>query len=369
MSGWERNVRRVTPYVPGEQPAADAKIIKLNTNENPYPPSPRVLAELRAILDEGVDALRLYPDPAVSSLRAVIANAYGVSAEQVFVGVGSDDVLAMCFLTFFNGDKPVFFPDITYSFYDVWAEEFRIPYETKPLREDFTIAVSDYVGDVSEPRNGGIVLPNPNAPTGISEGVSVYEEIIANNPQSVVIIDEAYVDFADDGAGSVLPLVEKYDNLLVVQTLSKSRSLAGLRIGFAIGSEKLISYLNDVKYGFNSYTIDRITMRLATAAISDRSYMEETATKIRNTREWTRTELAKIGFSCPPSQANFLFVTHETVPAFRIFEELKEAGIYVRYFNKPRINNYLRVTIGTDEEMQSLVAFLRMHLPEMARTV
>ena len=255
MSEWERYVRKVEPYVPGEQPKEDG-VIKLNTNENPYPPSPKVSEILRTV---DTDKLRLYPDPEATELVLAIADRYGVDPARVFVGVGSDDVLAMAFLTFFGSDRPILFPDITYSFYDVWAKLFGIPYETQPLRADFSIDPSDY-----RKENGGIVIPNPNAPTGLEEAEGVLEGVIASNPGSVVIIDEAYVDF---GAKSVLPLTERYDHLLVVSTYSKSRSLAGSRIGFAIGDSKLIACLNACKFSFNSYTMDRLTIQIGRAAM------------------------------------------------------------------------------------------------------
>lgn len=347
MSLWEEYVRKVVPYVPGEQPK-QTDIIKLNTNENPYPPAPGVRKVLSNFLTE---ELRLYPDPEIKDLVDAIAANKGLNSNQVFVGVGSDDVLAMAFLTFFGSDKPVLFPDITYSFYDVWAELFRIPYEVQPLDEHFSIVASDY-----KKANGGIVIPNPNAPTGVEEPDGTLEAIIRDNPDSIVIIDEAYVDF---GAKSVLPLIDQYDNLLVVQTFSKSRSLAGSRIGFAMGNPKLIAYLNDCKYSFNSYTMDRITILLGKAAVEDKAYFEEQVKRIVDTREWTKKQLTELGFTMPDSKANFVFASHEKVDAKTIFEELKQRGIYVRYFNKPRIHNCLRITIGTDQDMEALVAALR----------
>ncbi|MDE6892980.1 MAG: histidinol-phosphate transaminase [Lachnospiraceae bacterium] len=346
---WEENVRKVTPYVAGEQPKKD-NIIKLNTNENPYPPSPKV-RELAARMN--LDGLRLYPDMNAEKLVNVLAQYYHVEPSQVFVGVGSDDVLALAFMTFFNGEKPVLFPDITYSFYDVWAEVFRIPYKTCPLDENFRIRKEDYFAP-----NGGIVIPNPNAPTGILEDIRMFEEIVAANPDSVVIIDEAYVDF---GGKSVLPLLEKYENLMVVQTFSKSRALAGLRVGYAIGNKKLIDYLKDVKFSFNSYTMNMPAIEMGAAAVLDDAYFKETVGKIVKTREWTKEQLKKLGFSFADSKSNFLFVTHEKVPAGEIFAALKENGIYVRHWNKPRIDNYLRITIGTDEQMWALVAFLEKY--------
>lgn len=350
MSSWESNVRKVTPYVPGEQPKQTG-VIKLNTNENPYPPAPGVQQILR---NADAAQLRLYPDPAAEDLVDAIADFYGLDRGQIFVGVGSDDVLAMCYLTFFNSSKPIFFPDITYSFYDVWAQLFGIPYATKALDEDFHIRPKDYMSE-----NGGILFPNPNAPTGLAETRDTLERIVAANPASVVIIDEAYVDF---GAESMLPLIDYYDNLLVVRTFSKSRSMAGSRIGFAMGNKKLIDCLNAVKYSFNSYTMDRITIELGKAAMEDRAYFEETLEKIRKTREWTKKQLSRLGFSFPDSAANFVFATHESVPAKQLFCALKKNGIYVRYFEKPRIDGYLRITIGTRQDMEHLIEFLEGYL-------
>lgn len=351
MGGWETYVRKVEPYVPGEQPKH--KVIKLNTNENPYPPSPKV----QKIIDEfDAQQLRLYPDPEVSELIAAIAKNKGLDKEQVFVGVGSDDVLAMSFLTFFGSEQPILFPDITYSFYDVWAELFRIPYEQIPLQEDFRICVDDY-----KRKNGGIVIPNPNAPTGIAESLDAIEEIIAANPDSVVIIDEAYVDF---GTKSAQELLKTYENLLVVQTFSKSRSLAGSRIGYAMGSKKLIAYLNDCKYSFNSYTMDRLTIQVGKASMEDEPYFTEQVHRIIETREWAKEQLHKLGFDFPDSKANFIFARHKEIAAEDIFAALKQRNIYVRYFKKPRIDNYLRITIGTKEEMEQLMTALQEILQE-----
>ena len=349
---WRQNVRRVEPYVPGEQP--DKKnMVKLNTNECPYPPAPGV-KKLAKEFD--CDSLRLYPDPACKLLVNELAAYYGVSPEQVFVGVGSDDVLAMCFLTFFNSDRPILFPDVTYSFYDVWAELYRIPYKTCPLDEEFKLRAEDY----KQP-NGGIIFPNPNAPTGVLEPLSTIEEILKANRDVPVIVDEAYIDF---GGVSCLPLLEKYDNLLVVQTFSKSRAMAGCRIGFAMGSAEMIQYLNDVKFSFNSYTMSRLSLVLGAEAVRDKAYFEEITGKIVATRERTKKELAGLGFCFPDSKTNFIFASHERVPAGEIFQALKEQDIYVRYWNKPRISNYLRITIGTDEEMDKLLAFLKEYLQE-----
>ena len=346
MQNWENNIRRVVPYVPGEQPKLK-DIVKLNTNENPYPPSPKVTEALE-VLDTA--DLRLYPDPSCEVLVHAIAAYYGLSDEQVFVGVGSDDVLAMAFMTCFNSEKPILFPDITYSFYDVWADMFRIPYEQIPLTEDFTIRKEDYYRE-----NGGIIFPNPNAPTGVELGQNDIEDIVSHNPDSIVIVDEAYVDF---GAVSALPLIEKYDNVLVVQTFSKSRSLAGMRIGFAMGSKKLIAYINAVKYSFNSYTMDRTALAAGTASIEDKTYFEQSTAKVIAVREWTKEQLKKLGFVFGDSKANFIFAAHPKYSAKELFAALREAHIIVRYFDKPRIDNYLRITIGTQEEMQRLIAFL-----------
>ena len=349
---WEENVRRVVPYVAGEQPQ-NKNVIKLNTNENPYPPAPEVERVLRE-LDH--DTLRKYPELDASELVNALAKRYGIDSEQVFVGVGSDDVLAMSFLTFFNSDKPILFPDITYSFYDVWADLFRIPYECQPLNENFYIRKEDY-----QKENGGIVIANPNAPTGVYETPDFLEEIIKANPNSVVIIDEAYIDF---GGESCLPLIDKYENLLVVQTFSKSRALAGMRIGYAMGSKKLIKYLNDVKFSFNSYTMNTVTIKAGAASVANEEYFQQITGKIIETREHTKKRLSELGFLFPDSKTNFIFAAHKRVPAQEIFDVLKENEIYVRHWNKPRIENYLRISIGTDEEMKTVLDFLENYLKE-----
>ena len=350
MAAWEENVRKVVPYTPGEQPKRD-KIIKLNTNENPYPPAPGVE---RALREMDINALRKYPDPEAKVLVEALAEYYRVKPEQVFVGVGSDDVLAMSFLTFFNSGKPILFPDITYSFYDVWADLYRIPYECQPLDDEFHIRIEDYKKDC-----GGIVIPNPNAPTGVAMSLSQIEEILNSNPDVIVIIDEAYIDF---GADSALALLPKYENLLVVQTFSKSRSLAGMRIGYAIGSETLIKYLNDVKYSFNSYTMDMTTLAIGVEAVKDDAYFRENLQKVMNTRERVKTELKELGFEFQDSKSNFIFAGHPKYSAKELFEALKQADIFVRYFNKPRIDNYLRISIGTDAEMDELIAFFKKYM-------
>ena len=349
MKAFEKNIRKVEPYVPGEQP--QRKVIKLNTNENPYAPAPGVT---KALEEMDTDRLRLYPDPTAAPLVNALADFYHVNPDQVFVGVGSDDVLSMCFLTFFNSEKPVFFPDITYSFYKVWADLYRIPYECQKLDENFKIVKEDYYKE-----NGGVIFPNPNAPTGIYEDLADVEDIIAHNQDVIVIVDEAYVDFA---GRSALELIDKYENLIIVQTFSKARSMAGMRIGYAMGSAELIKALNDVKYSFNSYTMNRTSILLGTASIEDDVYFKETVEKIVNTREWFKAEMKKLGFTFPDSKANFLFASHPKVPAKEIFEAAREKDIYVRYFDKPRINNYLRITIGTDEEMEKFLKFLTSFL-------
>ncbi len=342
MKAWENNIRQVVPYVPGEQPNK-SNMIKLNTNENPYPPAPGV-QKLSSDLD--VDCLRLYPAPDCKSLCSEISKFYNVSENNVFVGVGSDDVISMAFLTFFNSKKPVLFPDITYSFYNVWADVYRIPYEEVPVDENFKINREDYYRE-----NGGVIFPNPNAPTGILESLEFVEDIIKHNQDVVVIVDEAYIDF---GGTSALELTKKYENVLVVQTFSKSRSMAGMRIGYAIGNEALIKAMNDVKFSINSYTMNQYALKVGTEAVRDKEYFEKTLAKIINTRENSKKKLKELGFTFPDSMSNFIFATHEKYSAKDIFEYLKTKNIFVRYFSSPRINNYLRITIGTDEEMESL---------------
>lgn len=349
MKAFEQNIRKVEPYVPGEQPRH--KVIKLNTNENPYPPAPGVTKALREM---DTDRLRLYPDPAADVLVGALADYYKVGKDQVFVGVGSDDVLAMCFLTFFNSDKPVLFPDITYSFYKVWAELYRIPYECQKLDDDFRIVKEDYYKE-----NGGVIFPNPNAPTALYEELDAVEDIIAHNKDAVVIVDEAYIDFA---GRSALELTDKYDNLLVVQTFSKARSMAGMRIGYAIGSPLLIKYLNDAKYSFNSYTMNEISLVCGVEAVKDRAYFEEGIRRIVETREWSKQELAKLGFCFLDSSANFIFAMHPEYDAKKLFEELKANGIYVRYWGTARIEQYMRISVGTREEMEALFAFFRQYM-------
>ena len=348
MRAWEANFRKVEPYTPGEQPK-NPRVIKLNTNENPYPPSPAAAEVLRS-MDPSI--LRKYPDPDSSLLRDAIAEYCGISPDRVFVGVGSDDVLGMAFLTFFNGPKPVLFPNITYSFYDVWADLFRVPYETQPLDKDFRIVPEDYMKP-----NGGIVIANPNAPTSRAIAVSDIERIAAANPDSVVIVDEAYVAF-EENYESAVSLIGKYDNICVIRTLSKAFSLAGIRLGYAVGSEELIEGLKRARDSFNSYPVDRLAQTVAEAALLDVDYYNETRAKIIATRERAAKELKESGFTMPPSSANFLYAK-PPVDCGTLYQNLRNKGILVRYFNKPVLNEYLRITIGTDEEMAELIKAIK----------
>ena len=345
------NIRKVVPYTPGEQPQVVGDLIKLNTNEFPYPPSPKVK---KAIEEIPIDTLRLYPSVSVEPIVKALSKYYGFDEDEIFVGVGSDDVLANCFLTFFSGDKKVLFPDITYSFYDVWADLYKIPYERIPLNDEFKIIKEDYYRE-----NGGIVIANPNAPTGIALPLRDIEDIVSHNKDSVVIIDEAYVDF---GGESAMELTRKYENLIVVQTFSKSRASAGVRVGYAIGNKTLIKYLNDVKYSINSYTMNQMALVAGVAAIEDDEYFKDTVTHVINTRKWAFEEFVKLGFNVYESSTNFLFVSHKDKSAKEIFEYLKTKNIYVRFFNKERINNCLRVTVGTNEQMEKLFSVLREYL-------
>lgn len=343
MEKWRKNIRNIEPYTPGEQPG-DKNIIKLNTNENPYPPSPMVK---KAIENYNTDNLRLYPSFVCRELKSAIMENYNANENQIFLGNGSDEVLALCFMTFFNSDKPVLFPDITYSFYDVWCNLYNIKYERPPLDENFRITKEDYYKE-----NGGVVIANPNAPTAIYMENSDIEDIIRHNEDSIVIIDEAYIDF---GSKSAVDLIHKYENVVIVQTYSKSRNLAGIRVGYAIASEPLIEALEAVKNSFNSYTINSLSQVIATAAARDKEYFEICCNKIIKTREHTIKELEKLGFEILPSSANFIFTTNKNIKAYELFNKLKEKNIYVRYFNKPRIKDYLRITIGTEEEMTTLL--------------
>ena len=347
---FEDKIRKVVPYTPGEQ-TKDTSIIKINTNECPYPPAPGVEKALREL---DIDRLRLYPEPACDTLINAFAEYYGLENNQIFVGVGSDDVLSMAFLTFFNSDKKILFPDITYSFYDVWADVYRIPYEQIPLDDNFHIVKEDYYKD-----NGGVIFPNPNAPTGVYEGLDMIEDVIKHNQDSVVIIDEAYIDF---GGKSSLELINKYDNLLVIQTYSKSRALAGLRVGMAFGNAKLIKYMSDVKFSVNSYTMNTPSLVAGAAAIKDEAYFKETVQKIINTREWMKKELKELGFEFQDSMSNFVFATHPKYKATELQQYLRDNKILVRHFNAKRIDNYLRISVGTDDQAKKLIETLRNYI-------
>jgi histidinol-phosphate aminotransferase len=347
MSSWKDNLRTIDPYVPGEQPQLK-DMIKLNTNENPYPPSPKVKEVLQRF---DLDTLRLYPDPDSTLLVEAIAKRYNVENNQVFVGVGSDDVLAIAFMTFFNSKKPILFPDITYSFYDVWAALFNIPFERPALDDDFNLVAADYYKE-----NGGVVIANPNAPTGIMQNEEFLRDVIEHNRDVVVIIDEAYVDFSGKSA---LSLTKEYDNVLIVQTFSKSRSMAGMRIGYAMGNPELIKAMNDVRFSYNSYPMTRLSVALGIAAIEDEDYFRKTTGQIVETREWTKERLTELGFSFGDSKTNFIFAKHATVDAEEIFAKLREKHIFVRHFNSERIKNYLRISIGTREEMEKFIDELK----------
>ena len=346
-SYWSELIRGLEPYVPGEQPK-DRQYIKLNTNENPYPPSPVVLEAIREHTNQ---ELRLYPDPTGDILRTEVADYYQVEKNNVFVGNGSDEVLAFAFITFFKQAKPVFYPDISYSFYPVYSKFMEIEAVTVPLTADFQINLADYPVD-----NGGIIFANPNAPTGLSLPLGQIETLLQRNTRSVVLVDEAYIDF---GGSSCIPLIKKYPNLLVTQTLSKSRSLAGLRIGYAVGSAELIEGLERAKNSFNSYTLDRLALVAGAAAMRDRDYLDTTCRAVMATREWVVGALERLKFAVVPSAANFVFIRHQERFAEDLFSELRQRGVLVRYFKLPRIDNYLRVTIGTDQEMQELIRQLQ----------
>lgn len=332
-------VQRTNPYIPGEQ-VNDPAVLKLNTNENPYPPSPKVITAIRK---EAEGKLQLYPSPTADDLRETIGAYYRLDKEEVFVGNGSDEVLAFAFMAFFEPGEKIRYPEITYSFYPVYAKLFDIPFEEIPLEKDFSLSVEKYFG-----AEGGVILPNPNAPTSLYKEIGQIEEIVKNNPDKVVIIDEAYIDFASTSAATLIP---KYENLLVIQTTSKSRSLAGLRVGYALGNRSLIDALIRIKDSMNSYTIDRLALVGAKAAFEDIAYFEETTAKIISTREKVKEEMTQLGFEVLPSEANFIFVTHPDLMAGILYEALKKEKVLVRYFNTDLIDNHLRITIGTEKEM------------------
>lgn len=347
---WTENLRKIEPYVPGEQ-SEDKDIIKLNANENPYPPSP--MAE-QAIKEFNADSLRLYPNANATELKQALADYYNVKTNNIFLGNGSDDVIAVVFQALFNSDLPIVYPDLTYSFYPVWCSLFNIPYKTYPVDDDFRINVEDY-----KEKNGGVIIPNPNAPTSIGESTHFVEKLLEYNQDSVVIIDEAYVDF---GGESSVELTKKYENLLVTGTFSKSRSLAGLRIGFAVGSEKLISVLEAVKNSYNSYTIDSLSIKAGKASILDDEYFKETCRKVIATREYVTAQMREMGFKVLDSSTNFIFATKDGCSMKDMFEYLKTKKVYIRYFSIPRIENYVRITIGTDEEMAIFLKELKGYL-------
>jgi histidinol-phosphate aminotransferase len=343
---WSSVVHKIVPYVPGEQPKL-TNLIKLNTNENPYGPSPKVLAAVRA---EATDTLRLYPDPNSDRVKAAVADYYGLTPPQVFVGNGSDEVLAFTFQALLKHEKPLLFPDITYSFYPVYCRVYEMTYETVPVTDDLDINLEDYVRP-----NGGIIFPNPNAPTGRPVPLSAIEALLKKNSDSVVAIDEAYVDF---GAETVVSLIDRFPNLLVIQTLSKARSLAGLRVGFAMGHPQLIEALDRVKNSFNSYLLDRFAISGAVAALEDKVYFEETREKIIRTREILVAKMRALGFDVLPSVANFIFARYPDRDALDLARRLRERSIIVRHFPLPRIDQYLRITVGTDEQCAALVTAL-----------
>ena len=348
---WSQVVNDLTPYVPGEQPKI-ANLIKLNTNENPYPPSPKALAAIQAELDGDASRLRLYPDPNADLLKAAVARHHGISAQQVFVGNGSDEVLAHIFMALLKHEAPILSPDITYSFYPVYCGLYGVDFQTVPLAEDFSLDPADYVGKA----NGGIIFPNPNAPTGRLLGLDAIEQIAKANPDSVIVVDEAYVDF---GGESAIKLVNRYDNLLVVHTLSKSRSLAGLRVGFAVGHPALIEGLERVKNSFNSYPLDRLAIVGAVAAMEDTAHFEQCCKAVIATRETLTTNLTGLGFEVLPSAANFIFARHPQRDAAELAKGLRDQSIIVRHFKLPRIDQFLRITVGTDAECRALVDALR----------
>lgn len=344
---WRKNLIDIEPYVAGEQPKTD-DIIKLNANECPYPPSPEVI---KCIEEFDAKTLRLYPSMDAAPLREAVAKRAGVKAENVFIGNGSDDVLATAFRAFFNSDKPIFFPDVTYSFYPVWCELLKIPFKTIPVDENFEISAADYYAE-----NGGVVIPNPNAPTSIGRGEEFIIDLLEHNRDCIVIIDEAYADFY---GYSAVGLIEKYDNLLVTQTFSKSRAMAGMRIGMAFANPELIKYMDAVKDSYNSYPMDKVSILAGIAAVNDEAYFKDIVGKVVNTRERVAAEMRELGFDIPDSGTNFLFAQHKTLTAKEIFEYLREKKIYIRYWNKPKINNRLRITIGTDEQMDKMLYELK----------
>lgn len=350
---WSPAINQLTPYVPGEQPKVD-NLIKLNTNENPYPPSPRVA---EAINQYPVERLRLYCDPDASALKNALAEHFSVAYENVFVGNGSDEVLALAFMAFFRQEAPLLLPETTYSFYDVYCNLYDIEYQQIPLANGFEIDLEEY-----QQTNGGIIFANPNAPTGRLLPLDKIETLLQRNTGSLVIVDEAYIDF---GGQSAVELTRRYDNVLVIQTFSKSRSLAGLRIGYAVGHQDLIAGLERVKNSFNSYPLDSLAIAGAVAAIEDQEYFEEITDKIIKCREWTTGQLEALGFEVVPSKTNFVFTCHQQISGAELMSYLRGNNLLVRHFGKPGIENHLRITIGTYEEMQTLIDVLKQH-PDIA---
>lgn len=347
---WSPFVHNLVPYVPGEQPKM-TRLVKLNTNENPYGPSPKALAAMREQIS---DDLRLYPDPNCDLLKQAVADYYGVQTNQVFVGNGSDEVLAHAFQAFFQHGKPLLFPDISYSFYPVYCGLYGVEPKQIPLDEDFAINLDDYRQD-----NGGIIFPNPNAPTGRLLTLDAIEQLLQQNSESLVLVDEAYIDF---GGQTAIALVEKYPNLLVVQTLSKSRSLAGMRVGLAVGQPELIEALERIKNSFNSYPLDRVALAGAAAAFADRDYFEQTCNKVIASREEMVRQLSALGFDVLPSAANFVFARHPQQDAGELAAKLREQGVIVRHFRQPRIEQFLRISVGTDEQNAELYTALNAYL-------
>ena len=345
---WSEVVHKLTPYIPGEQPKGNLSL-KLNTNENPYGPSQKVLDSISAASNE---QLRLYPDPESDLLKSAISNYYNIPMNSIFVGNGSDEILAFIFQSFFKNNLPILFPDITYSFYPAYCSLYDIEYTRMPLDEEFNIDLEDYLIP-----NGGIIFPNPNAPTGIPKNLVDIENLVKINQDSVVVIDEAYVDF---GTESAVELVNQYKNLVITQSFSKSRSLAGMRLGCAFGNEDLIEGLNRIKNSFNSYPIDRLAQIAGIEAIKDENYFNETRDKIIQARIFLENELLLMGFETLPSGANFIFTKHRSKDAVMIFKKLRESGVIVRHFNEPeRISQYLRITIGTQDEMRKFISILK----------
>ncbi|MFV0393626.1 MAG: histidinol-phosphate transaminase [Coprobacillaceae bacterium] len=350
---WKDKLRDVEPYIAGEQPKIQ-NMIKLNTNENPYGPTPKVKEVLESI---DSNMLRLYPNADAEELKTALSKYYDVKEEQIFIGNGSDEVLALAFLTFFNGKDPLLFPDITYSFYPVYCQLYNIDYELITLDNDFTMTKESF-----RKLNTGIIFPNPNAPTGILVGLEFIEDVLQHNPDSIVVIDEAYISF---GGTSAVSLLSKYDNLVIIQTFSKDRSLAGIRLGVALGNGEAISKLYDVKNSFNSYPVDYVAQKVGVASVLDQDYFEQQSQKIIKTREIFKKDLKELGFIVPDSYANFVFVKHPNIDANEIFKALREVGIIVRHWNKDKINQYLRITIGTDAQMKQVITFLKGYIKKV----